>query len=677
MDPNVHENKHVKKTTSETPIEPASSSTTSNPSINTDISEIGKKVFGVDEEDPPWAWRSPKNVTPQGQISSEPLQRGLGKTEECWLRFKALFFPGAKNHLLQRLTEADRSRRSLYQKRSTQSIDAIKSHQEHKGSAVNEGLFLDPEQLHSEEEGDSHTVAAEIAVQSKIHEQPITLTTRFGDLVSYSFDETGNIVNNRGIVPTSLSLGTLEGTNDAREREKDHLTNIYVIDVGGQRGVIRSGVINSEAREKDFLAVIRDLHEKYKLQTKNPDLKLRIVSQQLNSFESESKLIDSQHAHIASINEKLKGEGIGEIAHINIPSNRWYHTTKALDSFGILGNFIKALAPKKLFKGEKLSKKLNLEGLGTYVKWAIQDFQVGFSKLKEVATQVGTISNEIEGILIYIKNTTEELKNHKLTKAEKTQLQNEIKEQKNLLEEKRESLKRILKEGASEFKVLEKELSEIKPRNPEQTSAYHTASLMRQMLESQLGIKALDRGKEGMVIQMLNDRLRITSALNCKSGLDRTGLWHAVKLSILSCEKIIGADRAFALVNEWKEITTLMNRRMALGRPMNNVRDSPQLKQKIADVVALREEILNNLINIGIPITTASTGMMGIKWNSGYQENLIPLNFLPSRVKKETGGQKIRLKTIPLVQYKENGEIKGLTIFGKTLITKFQKLRGS
>lgn len=87
--------------------------------------------------------------------------------------------------------------------------------------------------------------------------------------------------------------------------------------------------------------------------------------------------------------------------------------------------------------------------------------------------------------------------------------------------------------------------------------------LMKQILGSQLDIpdSSLDRGQEGMAIQLLNSLLGISSTLNCKSGLDRTGLWHAIKLAMEEAINApgFGLDKLFTMVNEWDETTRLMN----------------------------------------------------------------------------------------------------------------------
>jgi hypothetical protein len=81
--------------------------------------------------------------------------------------------------------------------------------------------------------------------------------------------------------------------------------------------------------------------------------------------------------------------------------------------------------------------------------------------------------------------------------------------------------------------------------------------------------------------------------------------------------------------------------------------------------------VLQNLLAVGIPITQISTGVVGFKWNTGFVENLLPLNFIPSHVKLEDG------TVVRLVNSGSDGSVKGITTTGRRLLTKFQNSRGS
>lgn len=319
-----------------------------------------------------------------------------------------------------------------------------------------------------------------------------------------------------------------------------------------------------------------------------------------------------------------------------------------------------------------------------------------FTQLSENQVKIKEKKDVVDNIILGIGSAKDQLKTKGLDKQTRAALKAQVKEGKDLLRQQRVELKRLLTEDYENFSRIEDVLRRY--RDPETQAVLQKISLMRQVLGSQLGFKPqrLERGKEGMAIQLLNEKLGIVSALNCKSGLDRTGLWHAVKLGMLAVGKKIGEERQYALVNEWDKTTTIMNRISArlkketidewilLNRPLAEWKEKKllpknmtegefqALKLKMQDVIALRKAVLKNLIKIGIPITTASTGVMGFKWNSGMKQNLVPLNFLPSHVKQGENG-----KVVPLVKYEKSGQVAEISKMGRNLLTKFQKLRGS
>lgn len=483
---------------------------------------------------------------------------------------------------------------------------------------------------------------------------------------------------------------------------------------------------------------------------------MRILSQQLNSFEREAHLITNQNKMIAYINEKLEGKA--EVVHINTPSNRWYHATKYVNSLWGIGTLVKGMVrtsyDANAFKSETLSKNLNVEALSTYVKWFTEDLESDIQKLKDEGIGSTKKIAQLEEKLKQFKKTNERIRKLKQFKPNKEQVKEQLVKSEKILEEIQEILqsKKLIEVGSdsdntqqsddedSDELDLRAKLSLVKEdseaakevNSKEEVEIFNEikfdfsisekilekTSLMRQFLGSQLGIKDLDRGQEGMAIQMLSDKLGVTCAINCKSGLDRTGFWHAVKLAMLSLEKSekFDAKRMLDLVTHWEETTDFINKISARQKEeslfnfftdkvddkkistdietiafygntfgkdlfpvsMSSVDFSAQ-KKRIIDVIKFRNEVLKNLIEMGVPITTRSTGVMGLKWGSGWQENLIPLNFLPSHVKMENEKGKL----IPLVKYSagglfsSEGEIEGLTKEGALLLVGFSKLRGS
>lgn len=515
--------------------------------------------------------------------------------------------------------------------------------------SVNPELFLDPDEMPKLD----HTAVAKAAVKGDSHEKvPPTKIggvgkLEVGEMVAYS--KKGDEMVEGQVTPTSYILG--------KPSDKDHLCNAYVVTINGEkRAVIRTGVINTKQKAEEFEAILRQIHAKY-----DDKAELRVVSHQLNSF-NERGMIKKQHYWMASINKKLKSEGIAQVVHINTPSNAWYYFEKALGGVNFLG--------------EGQSRQQNLDSWGTFVDWLKSDLD-GLKLPSDVRGQLDSIQQ------------FEDCNVHVLSKNQSQ------------LERARETNKARLVEAYHNLDVAEKRLKEqITKSDPSIDrnacqNALRKISLMKMVLGSQLEIPGaqMDRGKEGMAMLMLNEELGITGAMNCKSGLDRTGIWGSVKLGMEEMRKNpkFGPEREMIMIRDWELTTSVLNRLVGkYGEDFELVGDlnfmfaqlepplprlTPQellvLKAKIQDVVEFRKLVLNSLIEIGIPITQRSTGMAGFKWNKGLQENLIPLNFLPSIVKAGD-------KEIPLVKYhKDTGLPHGITSYGRRLLTKFSSSRGT
>lgn len=457
-------------------------------------------------------------------------------------------------------------------------------------------------------------------------------------LVPYSFEPSANNPLGRGsVTPTCHVTGKVGGAA--------HLMNAYLMMIDRQdRAVIRSGHISNKQYADDFVELVKKVVSELPEAQKNKPI--RVVSQQLNNPENESKLIDQQHRWLIHANHRLGAEvGNIRLVHINTPSNRWFSYTRSLENMGMFGSLLQRLAPGKLFAGERLSREMNLDSWGVYVDWTLETDIMAMEPMDDALHDGLTErATKRKNLSLLIDQCIE---NPSQAKGQNTTLKELRKEMKALLIEDYHALGKI-DAGSLEAKQL--------------------ISLMRQVLDAQLEItgKRISRGKEGMLIQLLNERLGVHSAMNCKSGLDRTGLWHAVTLALAS---FVECD-PFLLVDNWDETTALFNKMNCGLIGISSI--SKEMHKQMIFVELFRESVFQNLLSVGLPITQTSTGFMGFKWNSGFQENLLPLNFLPAFVEVEGEAAPVRL-----VNYDKNGEVLGITEWGRSLLTKFQDSRGT
>ncbi len=586
-----------------------------------------------------------------------------------------------------------------------------------------------------------HTISAQAANANKMHEMaPSVKTAGVGEMKPQRCEGVGDklALTTGQVTPTSSIKGL--GTDAASMEVKGHLMNVYTIKVDGKDyGIIRTGVINTKQRADEFLKLLTEMHDSI---SHGPplkaDFKMRVLSQQLNSYENpgEKNMIESQHALIAGVNQKFAGKG--EVMHINTPSNCWYDITEK----GVTGFLLKFLPFKIMGKGEQLSKEQNMDNWSTMVKWVSddlglkdvpsqsasgqeihQEIQKDLSEIATGLTKIADLKAENDAIKTQLKDkTTPKERRSELLEARENNLKvidaskQAINICKGALVQNRALLKELHKQDYQYFVNQSTLRNLVEPRQMEagDQKTLQMSSLMSQILGSQLNIagKQLDRGKEGMAIQLLSGMLGVTSAMNCKSGLDRTGLWHAVKVAMESADHTFPAGKVFAMVDNWETRTKTMNRLMhAFGskdqtsfnawlknsesldeqivaltkkidaglkgsttlseigqlhiereelRQIHKILGKPDaeaeqhLKHELKAVIVFRKLVFDQLMRAGLPITAASTGMMGMKWNKGWGENLIPLNFLPPFMQDANG------ETVQLVKYSADGQVTGL-----------------
>lgn len=469
------------------------------------------------------------------------------------------------------------------------------------------------------------------------------------------------------VVPTSTRFA-----DDAAEIG-NHLVNCYMtVDDGA--GIMRTGVIDTPEKATEFITAARKLHVDM-----NNGRPLRIVSHQLNSPEPEGKMIDAQHRHLL---DQAEGDDDLSIVHLNTPCNRFVTYTKEHGTKPIASSIL---------TGERDSHKQNVEGMIQYLDWIVADLHNPDLVVKgdwdgmAGNTQVYLPQNLVEG-----------------TKEKQTEI-NEKQAQIEELKEKIKSNKSTLEGKATEFfmssltakiKGLEAEIKDLKgsikadlaeahaklQKVEGNLESYEDASelkqkitLFRKLLGMQLelpGAEPIGRAQELLMYSLLDEGLGVVQAINCKSGLDRTGFLFA----LMAATKEVPQENRYDLINNWDSLTLELNLlyrehdydaaavRTAIGESGN--------KDLLNLAFEMRQNTLQHLVNICMPITGISTGLIGMKWGKGMSENLIPLNCIPPNIKVDGNVEQ-------LLTYDRRGKPKGLTEMGHRIITQLSLKRGA
>lgn len=566
--------------------------------------------------------------------------------------------------------------------------------------AVSEDLFIrapiDGEIIPGNEE-----IALTARPEGDYHPRPLMKGSIGGvstELHAYGYNSAKRNMDANAVVPTS--------------KQGPNLTNCYVVKVeNGGPEIIRCGVINTAHKASQFEKVLDMI-----VNPRGQNKPLRVVSNQLNAPEVEErgkkKLISPQHRHLADINHKRKNEI--EIAHINTPANRFYHFTTQFESGKFddskLGRFLSMITgwfgkqiAAQFFFGERYSSQQNLEGLGTYLKWVKEDTEeiVPLNReQREHANRVQYLRGKVENTVILIGGCEDraraleaEIKrtdyppSKSLLETQLSRIKEQRKEFKQELRQQREKLRIAVEQQYRDFSQMEKAVQEQLEKAPidkdstKLTEAYYKLKLMRTLLGSQLGIAPVSRGQEHLIIAMLDYQLGAVEENNCKSGLDRTGARASVSMAMRQAlASGTSMKEMMDMIMHWDMTTKEMNQFTAHrgSNYLQKVLDDQHsfegfvsTKDRMRQVAKFRENVLHNLLKFGLPITQISTGLRGMKWNTGMQQNLLPLNFFPPSVKKGN-------TAISLVKYDAStGEPRQFTKDGASLFLGWSKYRGA
>jgi hypothetical protein len=403
---------------------------------------------------------------------------------------------------------------------------------------------------------------------------------------------------------SKISLNRVAGT----AQNDNKLKNLYVVDMPNLIG-IRSGAIDTSFKSIDFYHAIP---------SRGDGVPVRVISNQLCSFErkNEKTMIKRQHRFLSHLNHKTKNsEKPTDIAHINTATNRFYDTHRFWHK--IFGSPVDTF-----IKGEARSRDQNIEGLSGYLQWCLED--AGHAQLAHELKSRRQNIDDIHTKLIVAKGQDRKTLKESLAQ-ERFALQTHLNNAKNILTEVRFQGGEIGKSAEILLKIISSHLEPMSERR-------------------------LERDHEQLLLKDLNHRLRIVSAVNCKSGLDRTGQASAVEMALHQLRAIFPNDQ--------EKIDD-----MILNWPAKKNSSDPIVNE-------FKNFYLINLIKTGLPITFRSTGFFGLKWGKGFQAQLVPLQYLPSHVMVKGG-------KIPLVLRNEAGEIESLTPEGQRLLLWLSTQRGA
>lgn len=481
---------------------------------------------------------------------------------------------------------------------------------------------------------------------------------------------TGYDVRNNGIEPGAVVPTSTRYADDPEVG--NHLINCYMTESNGA-GIIRTGVIDTPEKAAEFERAATVLNK----QMGREDQPVRVMSHQLNSPEREASMIKRQHKHLLA----RKSESF-QAGHLNAPNNRFYHHHKTFKGVPLISDFL---------SGEKKSHEQNVEGMVQYLAWIVEDLQKSSdlevkaiaSKLDQVGAQT-IIAKQVEVDQKFKEITDLE---SQIDESDDDDAINDYQNQINQIMQEIDNLRTQMIHGDGQktgLKELHKYITQVLPTidlkseniqaNPNLKTFDETLNLFGKLLGSQLEIKGgeIDRNQEHLMLFALDKRLGVISAINCKSGLDRTGILFALFLSAMDLPE----DKVMDIALNWETYSLALNKLYKAKDYDADLVDAELSKmgplgQNLKTLFDMQHDVLQHLLKVSLPITGLSTGIIGLKYQKGIAENLLPLYCLPPVVKTEEGN------IIRLFTYDSKGKPEGLTDEGHALITQLSPHRGA
>jgi hypothetical protein len=358
--------------------------------------------------------------------------------------------------------------------------------------------------------------------------------------------------------------------------------------------LIRSGSIDTPAKAQQFLECIQK-------ETTSP---LRILSCQINNPEHEWELIQSQHRRLAALNQILSSQGA--IAHLVIPVAPFFIDTTSLPQEFMA----KALA--------KLCRQLNSEGWMTFSRWLNEEMEATLKTFKPEAADEYQLQARLEDFGIethslFLNSVERELQDTLLA-MNRIELGEPLENQTLFsLEKKAISLRERLKTSLEIKYVLLNDIVTgigiIEAAHPELISLKMKAFLLATLLGQEVNadeIAPLTAEQQLLMLQLLNQQLRVVTAVNCDTGLDRTSIAISLMLSIAELCEQIPIDQMISMILNWD------------GKASG---ESDRLRRCVAF----------NLEQLSWPIIqqVAEKKANSTKFPENWEENLILLSYLP------------------------------------------------
>lgn len=505
------------------------------------------------------------------------------------------------------------------------------------------------------------------------------------------------------VTPTSIR---------SKDNKENHLANFQMqIDKDTKQLCITCAVIDTKVKADEFICGLIDALESCNFA--GPPVALRLVSLQLNSQTIEKHLIEPQHELTRYIESELRERISPERHGVFIPEAPIVsHINLALDLASTL--------PERIEKNPAYS--LSADGFAAQCLWLAEDIRsmedpgVDSSKFSELVDEIASRSLKLSSCL-------ESLRKKKSSSTDDHQL---------ILQLQKELLSEITAMSES-FGRLEVLFKSIPKPTAGQLMLLNKIRVLTLLNRKEVDGAPLLRNQEVELTLISTMMLKCVTQINCKSGLDRTGLarsmWDSLKVMNKQFrEEFISrgedSERAAALAFE-KLVQLIVDqdrlnveldlkqKKLAMESSLSNAKTLEDVSRETIDGFSIRSALIQtiksagteeeqnrllnalkyedligaNMLSVALPITLDSTGVAGLKYDhtDHYLSvgNPHPLKRLPMFIRTKEG------KTIQLYRYQKGimgaenlvfGAFQHRRVFtqaGRELVQRLSLLRGT
>lgn len=435
----------------------------------------------------------------------------------------------------------------------------------------------------------------------------------------------GVVAEKPTFLPIENQLNTTSELSLAEAEESKDLPNIYYHFDRKKDLTITCGAINTKKKADQFIAALLHIRNLQQQNLFDGHIQhcgsLRLTLHQLNSFTLEGNFIRKEHL-LAAYMEK-------QLTHRECPDELILcHTNRCINA--LTKPTLAALTGE-----ENRARRMNLNALATQLLWLANDVPCGGDGKGDAVRHIILSSRTNEGNGKSLKELRKLIVNSEYSLCQ-TQWDPPSR-----------GVKRIISRQKADIFIYQRQLQSLLIAITRSLQTYASKDapplhLMTAVLSNQLQITndafpSLSPTQEAIVQLLLDSALGAISEINCKSGLDRTGILRALHAALQ--QTFTTSEGAFDYIGAYNFIVDWSVQVDALDSAIE-ISKSRSVNPKQFDfgswiegadhhrqcVARFQAAVWEQLCSISLPITARSTGLCGLKWH--FQKKSISAKLL-------------------------------------------------